>query len=80
MHITHDLADIADADRAVVLDRGAVVFAGTVEELERREDLLGEWGLELPPLARLTSALRALGAPLPAKVPDAETMAGSLWP
>jgi energy-coupling factor transport system ATP-binding protein len=80
MHITHDLADIADADRAVVLDGGAVVFAGTVEELERRGDLLGEWGLELPQLARLTSALRALGVPLPAKVLDPETIAGSLWP
>ena len=80
MHVTHDLADIADADRAIVLDGGAVVFTGSVAELYGRPELLAASGLELPPLARLADALREAGAALPAGVLDADTIAGSLWP
>jgi len=79
MHVTHDLADVADADRAVVLDHGSIVFDGAIGELLDRADRLGEWGLELPPVARLAWALRSAGAPLPASALDAETIVGSLW-
>jgi energy-coupling factor transport system ATP-binding protein len=79
MHVTHDLADIADADRAIVLDRGVVVFAGSVDDLQSRAGSLDEWGLELPPLARLAGALRVLGAPLSTSSLDVETIARSLW-
>jgi energy-coupling factor transporter ATPase len=80
MHVTHDLADIVDADRAVVLDAGCVVFSGPVAELYGRPELLTACGLELPPIARLADALRAAGAPLPAGALDAEAIVGSLWP
>ncbi|MDR3686047.1 MAG: energy-coupling factor transporter ATPase [Coriobacteriia bacterium] len=80
MHVTHDLADIVDADRAMVLDAGRVVFAGSVVELYGRAELLAASGLELPPLARLAVALRVRGARLPSGVMDVETIVGSLWP
>lgn len=55
LHITHDLAEAVDADRVVVLSRGAVVFEGTYLQLvDLGDDALREWGLEiqLPPVER----------------------------
>lgn len=80
LHITHDLADVAAADRAVVLDGGRVAFDGTPRSLFEQPELLASCGLELPPAARLASELRGLGAPVPAGVIAPELIAEALWP
>lgn len=79
MHVTHDLSEIVGADLAVVLDRGRVVFRGTPSELLGRSALLSEWGLELPPVARMAAALRRLGAPLHAGVSTLDAVREGLW-
>jgi len=62
--VTHDLAEAAIADRAVVLSGGAPVFIGEVGRLLGGEFDLAAWGLELPPIALLASRLSAYGVPI----------------
>ena len=79
LHITHDLADVADADRAVVLDAGRVVFDGAPSELFARPELLAACGLELPPAADLAEELRRLGASVPAAAIAPEALVEAVW-
>ena len=69
LYVTHDLADIAHADRAIVLSRGEVAFDGALDDLLGREELLAQSGLELPPAGVLSARLAALGAPVPTLSP-----------
>ncbi len=80
LHITHDLADVAGADRVAVLDAGRIAFEGLPEALFARPELLATCGLELPPTARLAFELRALGMPVPAGIIAPEALVESLWP
>jgi len=80
LHITHDLADVADADRAIVLDAGRVAFDGSLEELFALPELLAACGLELPPAARLAALLRGHGASVPAAVIAPDALVEALWP
>jgi len=80
LHVTHDIADVLRADRAVVLDRGHLVFEGCVAELVGLDELLVRSGLEMPPFVRLVVALRAAGAPLGERVVDPESLVEALWP
>lgn len=80
LHITHDLSDIASADRVIVLARGAVVFAGSPEGLLEEPGHLARWGLAVPPVALLAQRLRELGLPVPLAALDAESVVGALWP
>lgn len=61
--VTHDLAEAATADRVIVLAQGAIAFEGTSEDLLGRPDL-DSWGLELPPVTALASALFEMGVPV----------------
>lgn len=79
LHITHDLADIAGADIAVVLDCGRVVYEGPPDDLILHTELLRRCGLELPAVAALVIALREYGVPLPASVMTADSISESLW-
>jgi len=77
--ITHDLAEVAKADRAVVLDRGMIAFAGSVDALIRRPEVLEACGLETPPMARLAARLRELGiTKAAAGLPDPEGLVDAL--
>jgi energy-coupling factor transporter ATPase len=75
--VTHDLAEAARADRVLVLHGGSVAFEGTPEELFE-DARLGEWGLELPPVAHLVRALAAAGVPVDAATVDPVELAGVL--
>ncbi len=63
--ITHDMSELALADRAVVLDAGRLCFDGSPRELFRKPDLLRSAGLEPPPLHQLAAELRRLGVEVP---------------
>jgi ABC-type multidrug transport system ATPase subunit len=76
--VTHDLAEAARADRVVVLDRGALVFAGSAEELATRTELLSDCGLEIPPFTLLTEQLRRRGLVVPSGVSDPEGLVDAL--
>lgn len=79
LHITHDLAAIASADRVVVLEGGRLVFEGSVAELFERAGSLSDWGLEVPVITTLAWELRKRGATLPAVVTDPQALAEALW-
>ena len=79
LRITHDLADVADADRLIVLADGRVVWEGFPADLLAAPGLAEQLGLDVPPIALLADALRGLGMPVPASALDAEAIAGALW-
>ncbi len=78
VHVTHHLADVASADRVLVLVRGEIAFLGTPEALFERHDILAGFGLSLPPVAELVHQLRCLGLPVPATALCAESIVGAL--
>jgi len=80
LHITHDLSDVASADRVIVLARGAVVFAGSPESLLEDWTRLAGWGLAVPSVALLAQRLRELGLMVPLAALDAESVVEALWP
>ena len=79
LHITHDLADVAEADRAVVLDAGRIVFDGAPSALFALPELLAACGLELPPAAILAEELRRLGGSVPAATIAPEALVEAVW-
>jgi energy-coupling factor transport system ATP-binding protein len=63
VQITHDLDELDGVDRVVVLDAGAVVAQGPVDEVLRDGDLLEACGLEAPYRWRRPGRPRGGGAP-----------------
>lgn len=80
IHITHHLVDIATADRVLVLVGGRAEFAGTPADLLGDPTRLAGWGLELPPVMRLTAALRDAGIEVPAAHTHPDAIVEALWP
>jgi energy-coupling factor transporter ATPase len=56
LFVTHNMQEAALADRAIVLNKGRLVFDGTPRELFIHPELQF-WGLELPPAAALARRL-----------------------
>lgn len=79
VHITHDLAHVAHADRLLVLRSGTPAFTGLPVELFDRPGLPESLGLSLPPIIGLAMALRARGVSLPADAATPEAIVGALW-
>lgn len=79
LHVTHDLRDVVDADRIVVLSGGRIAFDGSPSELLADAERAAALGLELPPMLKLGAALRARGVAVPLTAVDAESVVGSLW-
>ena len=79
VHITHDLADVLEADKVMVLDSGKPVYVGSLANLLKRSPLLEACGLEVPALVRLVEAMADVGAPTPAGQLTPETIVGALW-
>lgn len=77
MLVTHDLAEVAGANRVIVLDSGVKVFDGSPEELFAMTSL-AEWGLELPAVTTLVRQLIAGGADLGVSTVDPAAIAAVL--
>jgi len=80
VHVTHHVADAADADRVLVLEGGGAAFDGGPDALFGDAGQVAELGLDLPPAGRLAHNLRAAGVPVPAVAMDADSVVNSLWP
>lgn len=60
--VSHNMADIAKmADKVIVIDDGKLITMGTPKEVFSHSEELNEVGLDLPPITKLTEALRASG-------------------
>jgi biotin transport system ATP-binding protein len=68
IHITHDINDMVDADRLVVMDRGRIVLDGSPREIFTRLMQDGNLALPLPPVMELIHHLRSKGWHLPAGI------------
>jgi len=77
--VTHDLADVAVADRVAVLDRGELTFLGDPDALLSDEAAVTAAGLEMPPAGLLARGLRDLGFDVPVRALSAEAIVGALW-
>jgi energy-coupling factor transport system ATP-binding protein len=76
--VSHDVADIASADRVIGLDAGRAAFKGTVSDLLGDAGAMAALGLALPAIGRLAAELRARGVPVPLGAMDAESVAAAL--
>jgi energy-coupling factor transport system ATP-binding protein len=74
LHITHSVEEALGAQDLLVLNRGRVVFYGSVEDFFSGVRLPeAEWG-EMPPLFRLIRGLRSRGHPFPSGVKSLEEL------
>jgi energy-coupling factor transport system ATP-binding protein len=78
--VTHDLADVAVADRVAVLAGGELTFLGTPDVLLGDEAAVTSAGLEMPPVGLLAASLRGMGFDVPARALTPESIVGALWP
>jgi energy-coupling factor transport system ATP-binding protein len=79
LHVTHDIADILEADRAVVLDEGALAWEGPVRGLLGEGALLERCGLELPAISQLALGLNEAGFPVALDASSAAEIVEALW-
>lgn len=61
IHITHDMNDLLDADRLLVMDHGAIVIDGTPGDVFGRLEAMQDLGLELPQVTLLLHRLKQAG-------------------
>lgn len=64
VHVTHDMDEIHDVDRVVVMEGGAAIRQEPPAALFREPDELRRLGLDLPLVGRLMASLRASGVGL----------------
>ena len=64
IHITHDMNDLLDADRLLVMDRGAIAVDGTPRDVFSRLEAMRELGLQLPQVTLLLHRLQESGCAL----------------
>jgi ABC-type multidrug transport system ATPase subunit len=64
IHIAHDMDEIVDADRILVMKNGQIILDDAPSMVFEKRDLLRSNGLALPQITELTFRLRQAGASL----------------
>ena len=59
--ITHELDEVLQASRVIVMDAGKIVLEGTPQEVFAKSAFLQEIGLDVPFIVRVQEQLRARG-------------------
>lgn len=62
--ITHYMDEVVDADRVIVMDKGAVVMDGVPREIFSQVEKLKELRLDVPQVTQVAHELRKQGVPL----------------
>lgn len=78
VQVTHQLDEIIDADRVIVLNKGHLDWSGTPSQLFHIKGIGERWGLEVPPLLRLYDRLVTAGIVPPGSQPTAEGIGKAL--
>jgi biotin transport system ATP-binding protein/energy-coupling factor transport system ATP-binding protein len=68
LQVTHDVEEMAGADRLLLMDSGRIVLDGPPRELFRRRELFDSGALPLPAVTELMHRLTRRGWPLPTGV------------
>jgi biotin transport system ATP-binding protein/energy-coupling factor transport system ATP-binding protein len=69
IHITHDTDEIVTADRVMIMQRGAILRAGTPSEVFSRVEEVKGLGLDVPTGSEILWRLRNLGQEIPCGSP-----------
>ncbi|TYR78563.1 energy-coupling factor ABC transporter ATP-binding protein [Priestia megaterium] len=77
--ITHDLDEVAMADRVIVLNKGNIFATGTPQEIFSLGSKLTDIGLDLPFAVKLSHRLTSLGMPLSKIYLTDEDLVNELW-
>ena len=64
VYITHFMEEAAEADRVIILDKGAAVEIGTPREVFSRPEIVKKYGLDVPLAVKLADKLRKKGIKL----------------
>jgi biotin transport system ATP-binding protein len=72
IHVTHDISEVADADRIIVMERGAIIMDGTPPEVCAFLMSRDNPGLEAPIMAALMAKLKESGWDLPTNIISVE--------
>ena len=65
IYVTHHMEEVLHGDRVLVIDKGQLVFDGSVKELFARSELVKRSNLELPQIVKLIELLNKKGYSLP---------------
>ena len=68
VHVTHDMNEIVEADRVIVMNRGRILLDGCPSDVFSRCDWLQGLGLDVPAIAELMWRLNRMGAGLPSDI------------
>ena len=79
LSITHDMAEIVQADSVVVLNHGKIQKKATVAALFDELDDLQQMGLQLPFTQRLQRSLQLAGIPIVSRYQTKQGLADELW-
>jgi energy-coupling factor transport system ATP-binding protein len=79
IHITHNMDEAVDADRVVVLDKGAVVIEGLPRDVFSRVNEIKALGLDVPSVTELFYELQCSGIKLPEGILTVDEAFGILY-
>ena len=67
--ISHNLKEILPlADKIAILDEGTLTFMGSASQLEKKQELLARYNLEMPEYMQVIYALAARGYEVPSRI------------
>jgi len=72
IHVTHEIGEVADADRIIVMERGGIVMDGSPAEVCAFLMSRNNPGLEAPTMAALMAKLKESGWDLPTNIISVE--------
>lgn len=77
--ITHDLQEVVQAERVIVMNDGVVWKEATPREIFSEKDALRKIGLDVPFIAILADELKQLGMPIVSEPLNHEELLEGLW-
>ena len=77
--ITHDLHEIVQAERVIVLNHGEIWNEGTPKDIFPKKEALQNMGLDVPFVATLADELKQLGFPIQNEPLSHEELLEELW-
>jgi len=77
--ITHDLQEVVQAERVIVMNQGEIWEEATPREIFSRKKELTQIGLDVPFVAKLAEALKEKGIPLSKEPLNHEELLEDLW-
>ncbi len=77
--ITHDLKEILQTDKVIILNKGEIWDIGTPRHIIAKGEKLRKIGLDIPFITELTEELTTLGMPLKTDLIYSEELLEELW-